>query len=205
MQKLPTWRLKHYLLPIISLFLCCMISGCGTLLPVARGKVKSPWHSFEEAKTAFDKITPNLTNKDDLQKLSFDPFINPNIEILTYLDLTGMFIPNSSFQKEDLAQEVRECLAAKDKCYGYEMVIRNMESKRYGNVLLDLFNFRRKSQKKGWQFNALLVLQDDLVVYKIWGGKPRVDEYIYKKNPLGPLQQSEGILRDIAVESTFDK
>ena len=113
-------------------------------------------------------------------------------------------MPNSSFHKNDLDKGVRNCLDTQDKCYGYKISVTNMESRRFGNVFLDLFNFKRKSHRTGWRFNALVILQDDLVVYKISGGKPKIDEYVYKRNPLGPLQESEAILQDIAIESTFD-
>ncbi len=187
----------------ILLFLATLTTGCGSMLPQAHGRAESPWHSFEQAKAAFDKVIPNQTSKDDLHKLAFDPFKNPNIEIMTYLDLANMFMPNSSFQKEDIAQEVRECMKAQDKCYGYRLIIENIKNRRYGNVFLDLFKFKRKSRKTGWYFKAVLVLQDDLVVYKIWGGKPLVEEYEYQKNPLGPLQESGGALRDVAVDAAF--
>lgn len=204
MEKLPISFARQGLHLICGTLLCLTPSACGvSLLPVSRNRVESPWQSFAQAKDAFDKVIPYQTTKDDLHALSLDPFQNTNIEILTYLDLTKLFMPNSSFRKEDLDQRMQNCLNALDKCYGYNLTLSNMESKRYGNVVLDLFNFKRKSQKKGWIFKALIVLQDDVVVYKIWGGKPQVDEYVYNKNPLGPLQESEGTIKSIAVETAF--
>ena len=54
--------------------------------------------------------------------------------------------------------------------------------------MLDLFGFRRKTKISGWEFKAIIVLKNDLVVYKISGGKPKVDELLDEKKPLGPLQ-----------------
>jgi hypothetical protein len=38
---------------------------------------------------------------------------------------------------------------------------------------------------------------NDVVVYKLWGGNPLVDENRETKNPLGPLQSPEGVLIEI--------
>jgi len=40
----------------------------------------------------------------------------------------------------------------------------------------------------GWQFDALIILQDDLVVYKLWSGKPNILLQEEERSPLGPLQ-----------------
>ena len=63
-------------------------------------------------------------------------------------------------------------------------------------MLLDLFNFRRKSTESGWRFEALIVIIDDIVVYKLWGGNPMIDQDKETKNPLGPLQNSGDILKE---------
>ncbi|MCK5194599.1 MAG: hypothetical protein KAQ71_12370 [Desulfobulbaceae bacterium] len=193
-----------YLYIYTVVFLCMCLSGCGSLLPVAKSRTESPWRTFDEAKTTLDKVIPYQSTRDDLHTLSLDPFQNRNIEILTYLDLVKLFMPNSSFHKDDLDEGLKNCLDVQEHCYGYRIAVGNMESRRFGSVFLDLFNFKRKSHKTGWKFKALLILQDDLVVYKISGGSPNIDKYVYKKNPLGPLQSSETIVKDIAIETTFD-
>ena len=47
----------------------------------------------------------------------------------------------------------------------------------------------------GWRFNALVVLKDDLVVYKLWGGQPTIRETEKDTRPLGPLQNLGESLR----------
>jgi len=59
---------------------------------------------------------------------------------------------------------------------------------RYGNFLADLFNFRRKTEIVGWRFKAVVLLADDVVVYKATGGQPAIHEFEESNNPLGPLQ-----------------
>ena len=195
--------IKYLYIPV-AVFLCICLSGCGFLLPVAKSRTETPWRTFDEAKETVDKVIPYQSTRADLAALSLDPFQNTNIEILTYLDLAELFMPNSSFRREDLDEGIRNCLDVQEKCYGYRITVSNMESRRFGSVFLDLFNFKRKSHKTGWKFKALLILRDDLVVYKISGGTPRIDEYLYKRNPLGPFQESEAIVKDIGIETSFD-
>ena len=48
------------------------LSGCGSMLPSSKLTAKSPWDSFGEAKSAFDKITPYETNTKEMQALGFE-------------------------------------------------------------------------------------------------------------------------------------
>lgn len=185
------------------LLLLPFFCGCASMLPVGRSSAESPWQSFEAAKEAFDKITPHQTTRADLTELHFDPFNTPNVEILTYLEIMERFMPNTSITKEDLDQGLQECIAAKEECQAYEMKIHKTRAERHGSVFLDLFQFKRKTHHTGWEFSALLVLKGDIVVYKLWGGKPKIDAEIYRKNPLGPLQEPADAAKDAAVISTF--
>jgi hypothetical protein len=40
------------------------------------------------------------------------------------------------------------------------------------------------------------VIVNNTVVYKLWGGKPQIDENKVIKNPLGPLQNPSDLLID---------
>ena len=184
--------------------LCILIaamtmSGCGSMLPSSKLIYKSPWDSFEDAKTAFDKITLYQTTTKEMQALGFDPFTTPNIRILTYVDIMNRFMPNPSIKKEDLAEGIQFCIDAKENCAAYAFDPQVIKSKRYGNVLLDLFNFHRKSTESGWRFETLIVIIDGTVVYKLWGGNPMIDQNKETKNPLGPLQNSGDILKEAVM------
>lgn len=192
-------RKKRYALLLLLPFFC----GCSTMLPVAKSSAESHWQSFEEAKAAFDKITPYQTTRSNLSELHFDPFNTPNVEILSYLEIIERFMPNSSITQKDLDQGLQECIAAKDKCQAYVMKLHKTQAERHGSVFLDLFKFKRKTHLTGWEFSALLVLKGDLVVHKLWGGKPKIDAETYQKNPLGPLQEPADAARDAAVVSAF--
>lgn len=167
-------------------------TGCTSMFTSGKNSVKSSWNSFDETKIAFDQIQPGNTVKDELTCLGFDPYYDPNVRILTYLDIMNRFLPNNSVQLKDLPLPVQQCLAAQDKAQAYELEINDSNSKRYGNLFLDVFAFNRKTRETGWNFKALILLNDDVVVYKLWSGQPMVERYDQKKKPLGPLQEMEG-------------
>ncbi len=176
------------------------IGGCAFLLPSKKHEVKSPWKTFNEAKDAFDKITPYETTFTDLKELGFDPFTSPNIKILTYLDIIDRFMPNLSINMEDLNEGIQECISAKNSCQAYEIKLKNIDEDRFGNFFLDFLEFRRKTKRYGWEFKALIVITSDCVIYKLWEGKPRVDEVEVKKKPLGFLQDANEVMIDIILK-----
>ena len=164
------------------------VTACSNLLPTVDKTVDSGWTSYEDAKSAFDKVVPNKTTVGELNALGFDPFANPNIRLLNYLELIGIFMPNASIRLTDLDPAVRGCLQKTVACQGYQISPEELHSKRYGNVVLDVFNFRRKTETTGWKFKGLILLRDGLVVYKLEAGQPVLLEFEDKKNPLGPFQ-----------------
>ncbi|MFZ5776250.1 MAG: hypothetical protein ACOY3Z_12275 [Thermodesulfobacteriota bacterium] len=176
-----------------------LLSGCSGLLPVAKITDQSPWDTFEQAKAAYDRIIPYKTTKEELDGLGFAPYQTPNIEILNYLAIINKFMPNTNITKEDLDAGLRHCLEAKNGCVAYEMKLRKLKNQRHGNLLLDMFKFRRETQQTGWQFTAFIVLVDKTVVYKLWDGKPLIDSQTYRKNPLGPLQEPSELVTGAAM------
>ncbi len=176
--------LKH-----LALMTAALAGGCSSLLPSVDESVDSGWTSYEDAKAAFDKIIPDRTDVTELKSLGFDPFQNSNIQLLNYLDLTQIFIPNASIRMADLHPRVRKCLKAKLSCQGYQIAPEVQHRQRFGNVVLDVFNFRRQTKTTGWKYRGLILLNDGLVVYKLESGQPKLFELEDKKNPLGPFQE----------------
>lgn len=188
---------------ILLALVLCLASGCSGMLPVAKTKDESRWDSFEQVKASFDLIIPLATTKGDLQKLGFDPYQTSNIQILNYLAIIKKFMPNASITMADLPPALRGCVEAKDSCVAYDLKIQDIKSQRQGNLFLDLLRFKRRSHQTGWRFSAFIVLVDDVVVYKLWDGQPRIEEDRFRKNPLGPLQEPVDIVTDPAVVTTF--
>ncbi len=178
---------------IVVVFIAFLCAGCGAkLLPTSKHDTKTSWASYHDAKNAFDLIVPYQTTQEDLKRLGYDPFASPNVTLLTYIELLHRFLPNNSITKSDLDPGVQDCLAMKDACTAYEIDLKIDREERFGNVLLDLFYFRRKTKITGWEFNAFIVMQNGLVVYKTSSGKPNINKLIDVKKPLGPLQDIGG-------------
>jgi hypothetical protein len=177
------------------------VTGCKSLFPAVDHRTKSPWQNMEEVQCAYDEVVPKETQARELRHLGFDPYTNPNVKVLNYLDIMQRFLINPSIRKEDLPESLQEGLASKDACYGYELEVSMTRSKRYGNLFLDMTGFKRKTHETGWNFKALVVLKDDVVIYKIWSGQPQVDKYEANRKPLGPFQDIEGLVR--ALPSGF--
>ncbi len=179
-----------------------LASGCATMLPTAKENMKSSWETFEDAKNAFEAIVPHRTRVEELHKMGYDPFNTPNIRILTHLEIISSIMPNQSFTKEDLDEELADCLKVKKGCKAYSLAVRRIHSQRHGNFVLDILRFQRKTRKTGWEFKGFLALKHDVVVYKIWSGRPNVEENQANFNPLGFLQEPESILSDLSNATT---
>lgn len=167
-----------------------LLVACSALLPEGKGLIESPWHSYAEAEQVFKAIVPYKTTLADLKRLKLDPLSNPNLTILNYSDVLRRFLPSPSINAGDLEAGVQECIRALSSCQGYEIDHRVIQRKRYGNFLADFFNFKRKVDILGWRFNAVLLIKDNLVVYKLTGGQPSIHEHEESMNPLGPFQGS---------------
>jgi len=165
-----------------------LLAACSSLLPRAQSHTYSPWQSYEEAQQTFDRIVPHQTTLQELKELKLDPKENPNITILNYSDVLRRFLPSPSINAADLDSGVKECIEAKTGCQGYEVTQTSMKRTRYGVFLLDFFNFRRRTDVAGWRFNGVVLIKNDVVIYKLTGGQPTIHENEDTVNPLGPLQ-----------------
>ena len=170
------------------LLLIAALAGCSSILPQSENNDVNPWTSYQEMQTMFDSIIPHKTTVEDLKALKLDPHINPNIAILNYSDILRRFIPSPSINAHDLDLGVQECIKAKMECEGYEINQAVMESNRYGNFFIDFFNFKRQTNIEGWRFNGILLIKDNIVIYKLTGGEPAIHKNEEHLNPLGPLQ-----------------
>ena len=189
-NKVSLRRLFSYMLMVSFLGLM----ACGSPLPRTEEVTKSPWKGFQQAKSAYEKVILNQTTVEELRQLGFDPYSTPNVKILSYLDILQKFMPTNSIKLEHLPLSVRNCLAKKEACIAYEAHPGVIKRKRVGSVFNDLLGFKRKTIETGWRFDALIVLDNGVAVYKIWSGVPFMDSEKLRKNPLGPLQGSGGSL-----------
>jgi hypothetical protein len=104
--------------------------------------------------------------------LGFDPKSNPNVKIIPFSELIRRFIPPSSIPGYVIDRGISECIISQSACECYELEQNYESRKRDGNFWLDIFNFDRHVDIKGWQFNALILVNNDFVIYKLTWGEP---------------------------------
>ncbi len=157
------------------------------MLPQSQNE-SSSFNTFDEARAAIDGLRPMQSNLATLTALGIDPAKYPNTTLLTHADVVRRFVPGSVLNKQDLDAGIVSCLEARDACRGMDVVAARISKRRTGNFFADFFNFSRRTDTTGWRFNAVILLVDDVVVYRTWGGQPLLNESEVHTNPLGPLQ-----------------
>lgn len=170
------------------LIFCAWLSACTSLLPTSKQINDQPWDSYQKAQEVFALITPAKTTLEDLQKLGIYPDKTPNVALLNHADVTRRLVAISSLEINLLPPPIQHCLAHHAECSAIQIEQKHMDRKRYGNFWLDFLTFNRQIEISGWQFEALIIMQKDLVVYKLWTGKPNILQWEEERNPLGPLQ-----------------
>ncbi len=174
--------------PILSVgLLTLLLAGCSSLLPSAKSE-SSPFETFDQARLAIEGLVPLQSDADAIRKLGIAPLNYPNTVILTHADIVRRFVPSGLLQRQDLDAGVLSCLEARDRCRGWEITAARVSKNRTGNFLADFTNFSRREVTTGWRFKGLILLVDELVVYRSWGGQPHINEVETTKNPLGPFQ-----------------
>lgn len=175
---------------LVVVVLLLMLTGCASLLPSTKITIQSPWEDFDGAKLTYEKVVPGVTNVADLKKLGFDPFVVPNIRIMTATEVVNIFLPNPSIKMEDLDPGIQKCIESKDRCTAYQILPSMLNTNRIGNFWLDLFTFKRHTVNTGWEFRGLLTIVDEVVTYRDPpGGRPLIHTDQVDVKPLGPIQE----------------
>lgn len=184
----------------VALVVCIFAAGCSSLLPRAESATQESWKSFDEAKAAIERLAPGKTTLGQLVGAGLDPYRNASVTILSFSDIAQRFALGSVVDGSSLDAGIRTCLAAGKRCTGLAIVVRQTTRRRVGNFWLDIFNFYRDVDVTGWSFNALVLMVDDVVVYTLTGGQPRIHDREVSRNPLGPFQGAgETLLRERAL------
>jgi hypothetical protein len=171
-----------------------LVSACASwgVLPSTVETTQTPFQSYVSAEDAFNQVKPFVTTARELKVRGFDPYTTPNIKVLNYLDLVPRFLPQQSMKSDDLDPAVQACLTARERCAGWLAEPSISSKDRTGNVALDVLGFERETTSTGWKASMLLLIQDGVVVYKLWSGTPSILEVKTEKKPLGPLQDLSG-------------
>ncbi len=174
-----------------------LLAGCSFLLPSKETQKNDQWHSFDQVQTLYEKITPDKTTVVQLKQLGFDPYVENNVKIESYLDTRTRFDPFST--GKNIPPTVEKCLKKFDRCYAYVVDVSYDYEKRVGNAFLDLTGFRKEILTTGWSFQAVFVIEEDTVVYKLWSGQPNKKAYVDEIRPLGPLQSLDDFITGPSV------
>lgn len=170
------------------------LSGCGSMgvLPRNAEITESPFKTYKSAEEAYSQIKPFSTTIDELKQRGMNPYATPNVRVMNYLELLPKFMPQQSITKDDLDPAVRSCLSARERCQGWIAEPSRVSRDRTSNVALDVLGFERETTSTGWKAQMLVLIQDDVVVYKLWAGTPMMNEVKRETKPLGPFQDLSG-------------
>lgn len=189
-----TYRVpKNKWFVILCGFLFATLTACSTntILPSGDKATVSPCASFDDCTKLYESITPYKTTVADLDGLGLNPSKTANMTLLNYSDIIDRF-NYSAGHKEAFPIGIQECMQAMGSCRGYDLVISSIQEERTGNVVLDLLTFKRKTETKGWIFKTLLIVNNNVIVYKLMGGTTKLDSTDTSTKPLGPLQETIG-------------
>ncbi len=164
-----------------------LLCACASLLPQAQTASPS-FQSFEAARQAIESLIPQTSDMATLTEKGLTPSSQPNTVILTHADVVRKMVNGNVLDRKDLDPGIVICLQARDACRGWELNVAHISKARTGNFFADFLNFKPRTETTGWRFNAMILLVEDVVVYRGWGGQPVINEVETQTNPLGPLQ-----------------
>jgi len=171
--------------------LLSLTTGCQSLFMSNRNATESRWTNWDQVTIAFNKIVPNHTTMADLTQMGFDPSVTPNICIMPYVDIVPIFMPNPNIHMADLPVGVEVYLESKTNNCAYRVELQDVRQKRHGNILLDMFGFKRLTHRSGWQFKGLILIKNNVVVYTLSSGVPNISSEDSIIKPLGPFQDMQ--------------
>jgi len=183
-RDVPTFYLR-----VLVTALVAFLGGCasGGLLPDASIAVRAEFDNFDAARSAFESIEPYKTTVDELGTLGFDT-ASPNVRLIGYPDVVARLAPNSSLGLDQLDPGIRDCILARLACRAYEFRVGNETRVRTGAFALDWFNFKRTTEVRSWQFDAIVAVRQGVVLFRNYGGAPHNERIEREVNPLGPFQ-----------------
>ncbi|WP_410499980.1 hypothetical protein [Chitinibacter sp. S2-10] len=168
---------------------CGLLASCTSLLPRTIQNSDTPWTSYSEAETAFNAIEIEKTTLDQLHEMGLNPSKTPNITKLSHADLMRRLALTGGGDPRWMAPQIQRCVAEQLACFAYEVEQRSTLRKRDGNFWLDFLGFKRNTTISGWYFDAIFIIQQDKVVYKLWSGTPSIEQFEKDTTPLGPFQR----------------
>jgi hypothetical protein len=181
---------RRYASIVASLAVTLVLVGCGGLglLPYQTDIQNTKFRSYNQVTAAYDQIQAGTTRISDLSNIGFDATSSPNVEMLSYLGIIERFMPRDSIKFDTLDPAVQNCIDARDHCTALVFRPERLHQERTGNWALDVLGFERTTVNYGWTAEVVLLIQDGRVAYKVMSGRPNIQDYHDKVQPLGPFQ-----------------
>lgn len=173
---------------IVGGVLAVMLAGCGGILPRESQVDSKKFQTYDEVLASFDDVNLGKTRLADLPAIGFGTKTTPNIEVLSYAEIVDRFLPSETITLRHLPPSVQQCIEAQYRCSAYVFHLRNSHTEHSSSVVPDLLEIERDTVKRGWSAEVVLLIEDDLVVYKVISGTPNSEDQHDKSKPLGPLQ-----------------
>ena len=168
--------------------LSLLLAGCSALLPRTTDVDSHKFRTYDQVMASYEGISQGKTRLAELPALGFDTRTTPNIEVLSYTEIVDRFVPSETLSLDHIAPAARTCIEAQFRCSAYVFHLQNSRTDRNGGVVPDLLGVEQDTIKTGWSAEIVLLLQDDLVVYKVISGQPNIEDRRDKTQPLGPFQ-----------------
>ncbi|MDO9316254.1 MAG: hypothetical protein Q7T97_17095 [Burkholderiaceae bacterium] len=165
------------------------LCGCSALLPKGQSEELSPFSKYDDARSAFVKVTPYSTTLSGLKELGFDAQASTNVREIAYPQFMSLVAESPYLPMEQLDVGIRDCISAGARCRAYVFQFGHQSRNRTGSFWLDFFNFYRVTHTSGWRFQGVVLVRDDnLVLFRNHSGEPNIEKNEVRRNPLGPLQ-----------------
>lgn len=188
-RGIPRKILRMSLFPLAWATLACLtLSACSGMLPRSATQAPSTFQDFAAAQKALEAIVPFETRLDELPARGFDPAAGVNVVQVPYPEIAARLAPHPGVPFDTMDLGVRRCIGLQTHCRGYIFRYNQQHRQREGNFLLDFLNIERTTRITGWQFEALIVVGDGVVLFRNFGGEPKTDRTENSFNPLGPFQ-----------------
>lgn len=171
----------------LAVLVALSLGGCSGMLPKKQIDA-TPFKTFDEAKVAIESLVPMQSDISALAEKGIDLKTYPNATMLSHSDVVRRFVPSSILKRDDLDPGILMCMESRDACRGVDLSVSKITKTRKGNFFADFTNFNRRTHTTGWRLQAVILLVNDKVVYRTWGGQAVVDQMEESNNPLGPLQ-----------------
>lgn len=184
--------MKRRLVPAFAA--CVLAAGCGSMLPRSSSDLPSPFETFAQAQAAAQRIVPFRTRVEELARLGFDPVGGRNVTLISYPEVVARLAPYPGVPLAELDPGIRQCILARQACRAWVFRFERTDRRREGDFWPDFLNIRRVTSITGWWFEALVVVNDDTVLFRNFAGQAKIDRLEKQTNPLGPLQDAgEGV------------